>query len=316
MRVESWEFKPKARDVLNTATLQAASFTAGYRGRLAPSPTGHLHLGHARTFWFASERARAAGGTLILRNDDLDAARYRMEFVEGMLEDLRWLGFRWSEGPDVGGAVGPYNQRERMPLYRAALERLHAARLIFPCTHSRRDVLEAVGAPHEGAADDEPVYPRQFRPAKDAPLPDLWEPTAVNWRFRVPDEEEIGFADRQCGEQRAVAGRDFGDFLVWRKDGLPSYQLACAVDDGLMEITEVVRGADLIKSTFRQILLLRALGHAVPRYFHCPLLRDEHGVRLAKRHDALSLRTLREQGVKPETLLRDFATSGTARNDG
>lgn len=229
-----------------------------------------------------------------------------------MLEDLRWLGFAWSEGPDVGGAFGPYSQRERMPIYRAAMERLHAARLIFPCAHSRRDVLEAAGAPHEGAADDEPVYPRHFRPAKNAPLPPLWETSGVNWRFRVPDDEAVVFVDERCGEQRAVAGRDFGDFLVWRKDGVPSYQLACAVDDAAMQITEVVRGADLIKSTFRQILVLRALGHPVPRYFHCQLMKDENGVRLAKRHDALSLRTLRERGVKPETLLQEFAASEAA----
>ena len=108
------------------------------------------------------------------------------------------------------------------------------------------------------------------------------------------------------GQQCAVAGRDFGDFLVWRKDDLPSYQLACAVDDADMNITEVVRGADLIKSTFRQILLLRALGRAEPQYYHCPLMMDDQGVRLAKRHDALSLRTLRERGVSPESLIRSF----------
>lgn len=278
--------------------------TPPYRGRLAPSPTGHLHLGHARTFWIAAERARLARGTLVLRNDDLDSTRYRMDFVQAMLEDLHWLGFTWSEGPDVGGPYGPYNQSERRAIYRAALEKLHAARLIFPCTHSRRDVLEAVGAPH---GDDEPVYPREFRPPLDAPLPPLGERVSVNWRFRVPDGEEVAFVDAHLGEQRAVAGRDFGDFLVWRKDDVPSYQLACAVDDGAMHITEVVRGADLVKSTFRQILLLRALGYAVPGYYHCPLMTDEQGVRLAKRHDALSLRTLRERGATAESITERFA---------
>jgi len=281
-----------------------ASPAPAYRGRLAPSPTGHLHLGHARTFWVAAERARAAGGTLVLRNDDLDSTRYRMDFVAAMLEDLRWLGFAWSEGPDLGGPFGPYNQSERRPIYRAALATLHAAGLIFPCTHSRRDVLEAAGAPH---GDDEPVYPREFRPPPGAPLPPLGDPIAVNWRFRVPDGEEIIFVDAHLGEQRAIAGRDFGDFLVWRKDDVPSYQLACAVDDGTMRIAEVVRGADLVKSTFRQILLLRALGYSVPGYFHCPLLTDEHGVRLAKRHDALSLRTLRERGTTAASILEGFA---------
>ncbi|HTO03089.1 MAG TPA: glutamate--tRNA ligase family protein [Opitutus sp.] len=279
---------------------------APYRGRLAPSPTGHLHLGHARTFWLAAERARAAGGELILRDDDLDAVRFRLDFVDAMLEDLRWLGLRWSEGPDVGGPFGPYNQSERRTHYRAALEQLHAAGMIFPCKRSRRDVLDAIGAPHESGSDDEPVYPKAFRPPSGEPLPSLGDRITTNWRFRVPDDSEIVFVDAHFGEQRAVAGRDFGDFLVWRKDDLPSYQLACAVDDGDMKISEVVRGADLIKSTFRQILLLRALGRAEPQYYHCPLMTDDHGVRLAKRHDALSLRKLRESGVSPASLIRSF----------
>ena len=270
-----------------------------YRGRLAPSPTGLLHLGHARTFWVAAERARAAGGTLLLRNDDLDAIRFRLDFVAAMLEDLHWLGFAWEE-PVIA-------QSARLPRYRAALERLHAAQMIYPCTRSRRDVLDALGAPHEGGADDEPVYPSQFRPPAGAPLPPLGEKISVNWRFRVPDGEELAFADGRAGPQRAVAGRDFGDFLVWRKDDVPSYQLSCAVDDAELGITEVVRGADLIKSTFRQLLLLRALGHTAPAYCHCPLMLDDRGERLAKRHDALALRTLRAQGITPESILRTFS---------
>jgi len=281
-----------------------------YRGRLAPSPTGHLHLGHARTFWIAAKRARAAGGTLVLRNEDLDAVRFRMDFVDAMLEDLRWLGLTWQEGPDVGGPYTPYSQSERRPLYRAALEKLHAARLIFPCTRSRRDVIEAASAPHEGE-NDEPVYPKSFRPAADAPLPPLGEKISVNWRLRVPDEQLV-FTDGRLGEQRATAGRDFGDFLVWRKDDTPSYQLACVVDDAAMRITEVVRGADLVRSTFRQLLLYRALGHTPPAFCHCELMTDENGVRLAKRHDALSLRALRQTGVTPEQIIAQFpAADGT-----
>jgi glutamyl/glutaminyl-tRNA synthetase len=274
-----------------------------YRGRLAPSPTGLLHLGHARTFWIAARRARSAGGTLFLRNDDLDRARCRPEFVTAMQEDLRWLGLTWTE-PMV-------SQSERVGLYRIALARLHAARLIFPCTRSRRDVLEAVAAPHEapGVTDDEPVYPKAFRPPLDTPLPALPphdEPITTNWRFRVPDDMEITFIDQFAGEQHAVAGRDFGDFLVWRKDDLPSYQLATTVDDAELAITEVVRGADLIKSTFRQLLLFRALGWKAPQFYHAPLMHDDSGERLAKRHDALALRTLRERGVTPEQIIARF----------
>jgi glutamyl-tRNA synthetase len=278
-----------------------------YRGRLAPSPTGHLHLGHARTFWFAAERARLADGKLILRNEDLDSTRFRLDFVGSMLEDLRWLGFHWDEGPDIGGLYGPYNQSERRAFYRAALEKLHAAGLIFPCARSRRDVLDAARAPHENGRElDEPIYPPQFRPAPGTSLPPLDEVINVNWRLRVPDGETITFDDGHFGPQHAVAGRDFGDFLVWRKDDTPSYQLACVVDDAAMRITEVVRGADLILSTFRQILLYRALGYTVPAFFHCPLMVDEKGVRLAKRYDALSLKTLRESGKSPQEILKNF----------
>lgn len=276
-----------------------------YRGRLAPSPTGLLHLGHARTFWIAAERAHRAGGKLFLRNDDLDAVRFRLNYVAAMIEDLRWLGFTWQE-PMV-------SQSSRRNLYRAALVKLHATGWIYPCSRSRRDAVEAAGAPHEacrpgpGAEPDEPVYPPQFRPPVGAPLPPLEEIITVNWRFRVPDGETIAFVDKYAGAQSAVSGRDFGDFLVWRKDDVPSYQLACAVDDAAMGITEVVRGDDLIKSTFRQLLLLRALGHAAPEYFHCPLMNDSSGQRLAKRHDALSLRALREQGRQPAELVGAFA---------
>jgi glutamyl-tRNA synthetase len=292
----SWE-------ILGPPAIASVTDPTTYRGRLAPSPTGHLHLGHARTFWIAASRALEAGGKLILRNEDLDAARFRMDFVGAMIEDLRWLGLRWDEGPDIGGPCGPYSQSERRPVYRAALERLHAARLIFPCTRSRQDVAEAAGAPHE---DGETVYPAVFRPDPGAPLPPLGDRISVNWRLRVPDGEELCFDDGNLGVQRAVAGRDFGDFLVWRKDDCPSYQLACAVDDAAMGMTEVVRGADLVRSTFRQRLVYRALGLAEPRFYHCPLMADARGQRLAKRHDALSLRALRAKGLAQADIVLMF----------
>lgn len=270
-----------------------------YRGRLAPSPTGHLHLGHARTFRIAAERARQAGGRLLMRMDDLDRDRCTPGFAAAALEDLAWLGLQWEEPVVV--------QSQRRPRYRRALETLHAAGFIFPCERSRRDVRETAGAPHED--DDEPVYPPEFRPSAGAPLPPLGNVISTNWRFRVPDGETLAFTDGAAGPQSAVAGRDFGDFLVWRKDDLPSYQLACVADDIAMGITEVVRGADLIRSTFRQLLLFRALGATPPAYFHCELMRDDHGRRLAKRHDALSLRTLRAQGVTPAEILRKFSSA-------
>ena len=267
-----------------------------YRGRLAPSPTGYLHLGHSKTFWMAQQRARANGGELILRNEDLDSTRFKMEFASGMLEDLRWFGFEWSEGPDVGGQFAPYNQSERMNLYRVALEKLRAGNFIYPCTCSRKDIQQAVTAPH--AEGDEPIYPGTCRSNHEFEI----DNRKFSWRFRVPDGETISFVDGNFGEQKFVAQKDFGDFVVWRQDDVPAYQLACVVDDAAMQITEVVRGADLLVSTARQILIYRALGLPPPDFFHCELLLDEKGERLAKRNDALSLRKLREQGKTPEFL--------------
>jgi len=298
--------------------MTTARFTGPYRGRLAPSPTGYLHLGHARTFWIAQQRARGHRGDLVLRNEDLDRSRCRPEFATAIIEDLRWFGFEWQEGPDCGGPFGPYAQSERLTLYRNAFDRLRILGRVYPCRCSRRDVLRALQAPHEG--DDEPVYPGTCRPrvvhaVRDAPslsspqgtLRDAADrPEGVNWRFLVSDGEVVEFVDGCFGPQQFVAGRDFGDFVVWRHDGLPAYQLACAVDDSAMRITEVVRGADLLTSTARQLLIYRALGIRPPMFFHCALVTDDQGVRLAKRHDALSLRTLRAQGTNPDTWQRQW----------
>ena len=267
-----------------------------YRGRLAPSPTGLLHVGHARTFWIAAQRATANQGTLILRNEDLDPQRCHAEFVDAMLADLRWLGIEWSEGPDCGGAYAPYSQSARRPHYLEAWRKLRDLGFIYPCTCSRKDLAQAASAPND--ADDEPLYPGRCRSRTDAHS--FAEPAGVNWRFRVPEGQSVRFSDLHLGEQSFVTGRDFGDFVVWRRDDVPAYQLAVVVDDAHMRITEVVRGADLLKSTARQLLLYRALGFVPPDFYHCELVRDQAGKRLAKRHDALSIRTLREQGLKPE----------------
>jgi glutamyl-tRNA synthetase len=267
-----------------------------YRGRLAPSPTGLLHVGHARTFWIAARRAAEHKGTLILRNEDLDPQRCRAEFVDAMFEDLRWLGITWREGPDVGGSYGPYAQSERREFYLQAWKALRDSGAIYACTCSRKDLAQVASAPND--VDDEPIYPGTCRDLKNGASRE--EPAGVNWRFRVPDGEVIEFHDLHLGPQRFEADKDFGDFLVWRRDDVPSYQLAVVVDDAAMKITEVVRGADLLKSTARQILLCRALGYAIPAHFHCDLVRDDAGVRLAKRHDALSIRSLRERGSSPD----------------
>ena len=262
-----------------------------YCGRIAPTPTGFLHLGHARTFWIAQKRCRAAGGTMLYRNEDLDAARCKREFHTAALEDCRWLGLEWQGEP--------VNQSDRMEHYEEALEKLKGAGHLFPCTCTRKDIQEATTAPHSEAG--EVLYSGTCRQAVATT-----GNQPANWRFRVPDSKVIEFQDGQFGPQRFVAGKDFGDFPVWQKNGVPAYQLAVVVDDAAMGITEVVRGADLLISTARQLLLYDALKLTPPAYFHCELMCDENGQRLAKRHDSLSLRKLRAQGKSPGELRADW----------
>ncbi len=279
---------------------------AHYRGRIAPSPTGLLHVGHARTFWVAQERAQAAGGAVVLRNEDLDSARFKGEFVTAMIEDMHWFGLQWREGPDVGGPFGPYTQSERRNFYQATFEKLREGGWIYPCTCSRQDVLRALQAPH--ADGEEPIYPGTCRDSSKFEVQGSKLEKRINWRFRVPDGEAVCFTDGGFGELRFVAGKDFGDFVIWRHDDVPSYQLAVVTDDAAMQITEVVRGADLLLSTARQLLLYRALKLEPPAFYHCPLMLDESGVRLAKRHDALSLKSLRERGTTPEMIRASWKT--------
>jgi len=296
-----------------------------YRGRIAPSPTGLLHIGHAVTFWHAQERARAAGGKLVLRIEDLDRDRRRREFADAITEDLHWFGLDWDEGPGIGGPFAPYIQSQRRSRYLEAWEKLRICGFIYPCKCSRKDVADASLAPHD--ENEEPIYPGTCRPRLPRSLassadvvadavsaagqknlsPVTAVPTSAaiataHWRFRVPDGERIEFVDERIGRQSAVVGRDFGDFIVWRRDDVPAYQLAVVVDDAAMRISEVARGEDLLLSTFRQLLLYRALDLLPPRFFHTSLAVDESGKRLAKRHGSLSLRALRESGLAPEEL--------------
>jgi glutamyl-tRNA synthetase len=234
-----------------------------------------------------------------MRIEDLDAPRCRAEYTAAALDDLRWLGLAWTEGPDVGGPHAPYAQSERTAWYLDTWRRLEAAGAIYPSPHSRRDVEAAATAPH--AADDaEPIFPASLRPER-------WEraaaPGGVAWRFRVPDGRVIEFYDAVQGIVRRTAGVDFGDFVVWRRDDLAAYELAVVADDHAMEIAEVVRGADLLTSTARQILLYEALGWQPPAFCHAPLVCDAAGRRLAKRTAGLAIRELRAAGWSPEEVL-------------
>lgn len=270
------------------------------RGRFAPSPTGSLHLGNARTALLAWLHARAGGGRFVMRVEDLDRGRVRPGIMEAQLADLRWLGLDWDEGPDLGGPSAPYVQSERTARYDDALARLAAAGLLFACVCSRRDVAAAASAPHAG--EEGPRYPGTCR---ERALPAWTDRDAreavsrVAVRLRTA-EEEVCFGDLLHGRCCYGPAEETGDFVVRRKDGAAAYQLAVVVDDAAMGITHVVRGADLLSSTARQILLYRALELPVPAFLHVPLLLGPDGERLAKRHGAVSLADARGAGVPPE----------------
>lgn len=242
---------------------------------------------------------------LLMRNEDLDPQRSKTEFTTAMIEDLRWLGIWWQEGPDVGGPHAPYVQSRRRKFYLEAWRSLVKAGFVYPCRCSRKDLARSAQAPHD--EDDEPIYPGTCRrPASHSEIDAPDSPAGLNWRFRVPDGKAIVFEDGYFGTKSYIAGHDFGDFLIWRRDDVPAYQLAVVVDDAAMRITEVVRGADLLRSTARQILLYHALGIDPPAWYHCPLMLDALGQRLAKRHDALSLRALRDSGKTPQDVIAMF----------
>jgi glutamyl-tRNA synthetase len=245
--------------------------SAAYRGRLAPTPSGRLHLGHARTFYWAHRRARERNGLLFLRLENLDYARCKTQYAEEIIEDLALIGLSWD------GKI--YYQHQRLKLYRSALCRLYQQEKIYPSPHSRQDLAVAPSSPH-----GEPLFPAAWRTPRPiltgTTFPEDWY--RQNWRFRVPDKQDITFNDRYQGSVTFRTGVDFGDFLVWRKDGIPSYELAVVVDDAAQRITEVVRGADLLLSTARQLLLYDAFQWPIPDFLHLPLLLDQKGEKLSK----------------------------------
>lgn len=266
-----------------------------YRGRLAPSPTGAVHLGTARTALVAWLAARQARGTLILRMEDLDPPRVVPGAAETILADLHWLGLDWDEGPDVGGPHAPYVQSARSAHYETALATLAAAGRVYPCTCSRKEVAAASSAPH---GDLGPRYPGTCRSGPSHPE----RPAALRFRMDAPER----FLDGVHGE---VAPSRDDDFVVKRADGLYAYQLAVVVDDLVMNVTEVVRGDDLLSSTPWQIALHRALGHAPPAFLHVPLVLGPDGERLAKRHGAVSIDALRRAGRSAEAIVGRLAAS-------
>ncbi len=297
--------------------------------RLAPSPTGSLHLGHARTFLITWWLARSAGARVLLRMEDLDRRRAKPETVQQTYDDLRWLGMDWDAGPREA-ADGQrcsaadddvYVQSQRGGVYSSALDALWRQRCIYPCTCTRaeiaRSVAESAGAPQEG--DVAVRYPGTCRPdwarntdgsAGTTTVEDAHETRAaaalrvqgetgraVCWRFRVPDGS-LSFHDAVHGAQSWDVQADSGDFPVTRFDDTPAYQLAVVADDAAMHVDMVIRGDDLLSSTPRQILLYRALGQTVPQFAHMPLVVGPDGKRLAKRHGESRIAQFRERGVR------------------
>ncbi len=279
-------------------------------GRLAPSPTGAQHVGNARTFLLAWLSIRAQGGRLLLRMEDIDSPRIKLGADLQALDDLRWLGLDWDEGPGAGG-LGPYYQTQRLADYHAALRELQRLERVYPCTCSRSDVAEAASAPHIG--QEGPVYPGTCASRRAAEHHELQSPYC--WRFRA-SEDEFTFEDRLAGRQVCRPRGELGDFVIAKRDGCPAYQLAVVVDDRAMGVTEVVRGDDLLPSTFRQLDLMASLSTVssggtwpAPRYLHVPLVIGTDGRRLAKRHGDTRLATMRAQGLASERLVGLLAWS-------
>ena len=354
-----------------------------YRTRIAPSPSGYLHKGHAHTFTMAYLRSQKNSGTLILRIEDIDHQRCKDYYLNQMVDDIKWLGIYYNEGYDYQNipttstsnnnnnnnndeqlnylksliynnnnnnhskenfvsslinhistitsdsdslrleytnALLSYKQSDRLILYKYAWFYLFNKGYIYPSKHSRKDVDTALSAPHNDdynktktSIDNEIIFPKSLRPSyvkdinecnSNQHFPDdikiLKEPTSTNcnWRYRVPDMKKISFHDKRCGDQTFQTDNDFGDFLVWRLDCYPSYELAVVVDDILMNITEVVRGEDLLLSTARQLLIYSAFGINPPDFYHCPLVRDPiTGKRLSKSEKSLSIKELRASNV-------------------
>ncbi|QDS92149.1 Glutamate--tRNA ligase 1 [Roseimaritima multifibrata] len=281
-------------------------------GRLAPSPTGAQHLGNARTYLLAWLAARSAGGRVILRIEDIDSPRVKPWATEQAMDDLRWLGLDWDEGPDIGGPHGPYIQTTKANRYQVVLQELVAAGKAYPCVCSRQDIATAASAPHPNTDtatqhDHEgPVYPGTCAAWQIGdPLPPQG---SYCWRYRATDRIRE-FVDLVHGRQQLNVAKELGDFPLTRKTGEAAYQLAVVIDDIEMTINQVVRGDDLIASTFRQLDLFEALHAPPPQFAHVPLVLGPDGRRLAKRHGDTRLSQYREAGIDPRQIIGWAAAS-------
>lgn len=270
-------------------------------GRLAPSPTGAQHVGNARTYLLAWLAARSNGGRVILRIEDIDSPRIKPGAARQALEDLTWIGLDWDEGPDLSGPSAPYIQTERLASYRSALAKLIDADQVYPCTCTRSDIELAASAPHIEHEGKVFRYPETCRHRQACDGRNL-QPGTFSWRLRTSHGLKT-LNDLCAGQKSCDVRKELGDFVIAKSDGTPSYQLAVACDDAAMGVNQVVRGNDLLPSTFRQWELAEWFGWPKPQYAHVPLVVGPDGRRLAKRHGDTRLASLREMGIPAETLV-------------
>ena len=287
----------------------------GVRGRLAPSPTGLLHLGNAWAFWMAWLDARSRQGDVVLRLEDIDPARSRPEYAEALQRDLAWLGLDWDYGPGSAteaGQPGIFRQSERTSVYEEVLRFLQGKGLVYPCYCTRKELRDIAGAPH--VDDIGAPYPGTCRNLTDVEKKGF-EAAGRRHSMRLfcPADDSRAFTDALHGEQAMTLAACGGDFALRRSDGVFAYQLAVVVDDIAMGITSVVRGSDILVSTPRQLYLYSLLGAEAPQYAHVPLVTDDAGERLAKRHASLTLGALREAGVWPQTIFGWLAAASGLR---
>ncbi len=270
------------------------------RGRFAPSPTGEMHLGNAWTALLSWLYIKSQGGEMVLRVEDLDPDRSRCEYTALLLDDMKWLGLDWDEGPACGGPYDPYCQRGRSELYDRALQRLREGGHLYHCYCTRAELHTVTVAPHTG--EREFVYSGICRTLSKEAQEIRSRTRRPALRLAVP-EQTIRFRDGLQGEMAQSLRTACGDFVVRRADGVHAYQLAVVVDDGLMNISHVIRGADLLASTPRQLLLYELLQLEPPAFFHVPLLYGNDGHRLSKRHGSFSLVSMRKRGLTPEEII-------------